>query len=252
MMSADDIREKLFKIAVQGAKKIGYDNAGTMEFIVDGKKNFYFLEMNTRIQVEHAVTEMITGIDLVREQILVAAGVPLSFSQKEIETRGTAIQSRLYAEEPMQFLPAPGRIIDSWFPSGPFVRIDTAIMNGDKIPLEYDPMIAKICAWGRTRDEALARMERALQETLVAGTVTNLTFLRKVLGHKTFQAGIYTTHFVEEFSKELRDPEAVPPGISSKEELADLIAALSTMEQITLSKTNITRQAQWWQGKERG
>ncbi len=196
LLGHDSVRNLLFEAALLGAKNIHYDSVGTMEFIVDDSHNFYFLEMNTRIQVEHPVTEWITGLDLVKEQIRIALGEELSFTQENIQQRGHSIEVRLYAEDPNTFLPAPGTVQDTWYPGGPFVRIDTSILNGQTIPMEYDPMITKISTWGGDRTEALQRMDRCLGETLVAGTVTNLPFLRKTIQHGEFQSGNYTTNFI--------------------------------------------------------
>jgi acetyl-CoA carboxylase, biotin carboxylase subunit len=237
----DDVREKLFEVAVQGARRIGYVNAGTMEFVMDGERNFYFLEMNTRIQVEHPVTELVTGIDLVKEQILIAAGDPLSFRQEEIEARGAAIECRLYAENPNTFLPAPGPVKELLLPGGPFIRVDSAMQAGQEIPLEYDPMIAKLCAWGRSREEALNRMARALAETGVAGCLTNIAFLRRCLEHPIFRSGIYTTGFIKEHEAELA--QALPPGIESEEELCALLGLLASAEGKTAAAPE---PAAWW------
>ena len=230
LIGHDDIREKLFQVAVQGAKRIGYVNAGTMEFVMDGDRNFYFLEMNTRIQVEHPVTEMITGIDIVKEQILIAGGHKLSFTQEELEARGHAIECRLYAENPHTFLPSPGPVKELLLPGGPFVRVDAAMMAGQEIPLEYDPMIAKICAWGRIREEAMNRMARALGETGVAGCLTNIEFLRRALAHAIFRSGTYTTGFIDANKATLADTKGLPPGIGSEDEFRELIALLAGSE----------------------
>jgi acetyl-CoA carboxylase, biotin carboxylase subunit len=226
----DEVREKLFQVAVQGARRIGYVNAGTMEFVMDGDRNFYFLEMNTRIQVEHPVTEMITGIDIVKEQILIAGGQKLSFTQEELRVNGAAIECRLYAENSFTFLPSPGPVKELVLPGGPFVRVDSAMHSGQVIPLEYDPMIAKLCAWGRNRGETLNRMARALAETGVAGCLTNLGFLRNCLDHRIFRGGDYTTGFIKENEKELADAAALPPGIASEEEFMGLLALLAATE----------------------
>lgn len=239
----DEVRERLFKVAVQGAQRIGYVNAGTMEFVMDGDRNFYFLEMNTRIQVEHPVSEMITGIDLVKEQILVAAGETLSFRQEDLRANGTAIECRLYAENPHTFLPAPGPVKELLLPGGPFIRVDAAMLPGQDIPLEYDPMIAKLCAWGRDREETMNRMARALAETGVAGCLTNIAFLRRCLEHPVFRSGTYTTGFIKENEKELADPKALPPGIESEEEFRALLALLASTEKAALSKPE---PAPWW------
>ncbi|HEY8279199.1 MAG TPA: acetyl-CoA carboxylase biotin carboxylase subunit, partial [Bdellovibrionota bacterium] len=219
------------------AKRIGYVNAGTMEFVMDGERNFYFLEMNTRIQVEHPVTEMITGIDIVKEQILIAAGRPLSFTQKELKARGSAIECRLYAENPFSFLPSPGPVKELLLPGGPFVRVDAAMLPGQAIPLEYDPMIAKLCSWGRDRPESIARMSRALAETGVAGCLTNLAFLRRALANKTFRSGTYTTGFIAEETADLANPKSLPPGIENEQQFHELLALLARSEQKDVSRS---------------
>lgn len=239
----DDVRAELFKVAVEGARKVGYTNAGTMEFVMGEDRSFYFLEMNTRIQVEHPVTELITGIDLVREQILVAMGEKLSFTQKELTARGAAVECRLYAENPYNFLPSPGLIRELWFPGGPFVRVDTAMQAGQRIPLEYDPMIAKLCAWGRKRPEALDRMARALAETLVGGSLTNLEFLRRALANDVFRGGCYTTNFIRENEKDLTDPAKPPVGLTNEANLRAALAALARHEAKTLLPAET---AEWW------
>jgi acetyl-CoA carboxylase, biotin carboxylase subunit len=241
LVGHDDVRERLFKVAVEGAKRVGYTNAGTMEFVMDGERNFYFLEMNTRIQVEHPVSEMITGIDLVKEQILVAAGAPLSFTQESLQLNGAAIECRLYAENPYTFLPSPGRITELWLPGGPFVRIDSAMLPGKEIPIEYDPMVAKISTWGRNRAEAIARMSRALGETLVAGTLTNLEFLRKALVHKVFCDGNYTTKFIADNAEALSTPEKIPSAIANQ--IEQIMQATLATEQKVFSPTETS---DWW------
>lgn len=239
----DEVREKLFQVAVQGAQRIGYVNAGTMEFVMDGDRNFYFLEMNTRIQVEHPVTEMITGIDIVKEQILIAGGEKLSFKQEDLQVNGTAIECRLYAENPFTFLPSPGPVKELVLPGGPFVRVDAAMHAGQVIPLEYDPMIAKLCAWGRNREETLNRMARALGETGVAGCLTNLQFLRRCMENQVFRSGDYTTGFIKDNEKELAAPQALPPGIHSEEELRSILALLAASE---TRNGQAPAAAAWW------
>jgi acetyl-CoA carboxylase, biotin carboxylase subunit len=243
LIGHDDIREKLFAVATEGARRIGYRNAGTMEFVMDGDRNFYFLEMNTRIQVEHPVTEMITGIDIVKEQILVAAGEKLSFTQEKLSANGHAIECRLYAENPFTFLPAPGPVKELVLPGGPFVRVDAAMHAGQDIPLEYDPMIAKLCAWGRHREESLNRMARALAETGVAGCLTNLGFLRRCLENVVFRRGDYTTGFIKEQEKQLADPKALPPGVASEEEFREILALLAQAE---VKTAKAPEAAAWW------
>ncbi|MGZ3686150.1 MAG: acetyl-CoA carboxylase biotin carboxylase subunit, partial [Bdellovibrionota bacterium] len=243
LIGHDDVRERLFAVAVEGAKRIGYVNAGTMEFVMDGDRNFYFLEMNTRIQVEHPVTEMITGIDIVKEQILIAGGRKLSFTQAQLTARGHAIESRLYAENPHSFLPSPGPVKELMLPGGPFVRVDSAMLPGQDIPLEYDPMIAKICAWGRDRHETMNRMARALSETGVAGCLTNLAFLRRALDDSIFRSGTYTTAFIAERAELLANAKALPPGIETDEDFRELLALLAASE----AKSPVAAEAAaWW------
>jgi acetyl-CoA carboxylase biotin carboxylase subunit len=184
------------EVSVKAAQAIGYTNAGTMEFLLDAEDNFYFLEMNTRIQVEHPVTEMVTGIDLVAEQIRVAAGETLSFSQETLKRNGHAVEARLYAEDPKTFMPSPGQITDLAWPEGDHLRIDTWITASTLVTPHYDPMLAKIVAWGEDRPAALHRLLRALQGTRVEGIKTNLTTLIDIVGHEDFVAGHYDTSFI--------------------------------------------------------
>jgi acetyl-CoA carboxylase biotin carboxylase subunit len=243
LIGHDEVRAELFRVAVEGARRIGYVNAGTMEFVMDGNRNFYFLEMNTRIQVEHPVSELITGIDLVKEQILIAAGEKLSFTQADLTARGHAVECRLYAENPHSFLPSPGPVKELMLPGGPFVRVDSAMLPGQEIPLEYDPMIAKLCAWGRNREECLNRMARALAETGVAGCLTNLAFLRRALADDVFRGGTYTTAFIAERTDKIANAKALPPGIETDEEFRELLALLASVEQ---SVPIAQESAPWW------
>lgn len=184
--------------AVRLAKAVGYTNAGTMEFLVDPSRNFYFLEMNTRLQVEHPITEMVTGLDLVKEQIRIAAGEALSVRQDEIQLRGHAIECRIYAEDPFNnFMPSPGRIRALRTPGGPGLRIESAIYEGCEVPIHYDPLISKLVAWGRDRKEAMERIRRALSEYVVLGVTTNIPFHRQVLNLPQFVAGEINTEFLE-------------------------------------------------------
>jgi acetyl-CoA carboxylase biotin carboxylase subunit len=182
--------------AVAAAKAIGYTNAGTFEFLVDAEHRFYFLEMNTRIQVEHPVTELITGTDLVAEQIRVAAGEPLSWSQADLSVDGHAIEARLYAEDPKTFMPAPGQITGLVWPTGDGLRIDTWIAANTLVTPHYDPMLAKVVAHAPTRELAIARLLDALRATQVEGIKTNLPALIAILEHPEFQEGRYSTAFV--------------------------------------------------------
>lgn len=193
-----EVREKMGQVAVTAAKSIDYIGAGTFEFIFDNStKEFFFMEMNTRLQVEHPVTEMVTGIDLVHEQIYVAEGKPLSFKQEEVKQTGHAIEVRICAEDPVTFAPSPGRIRRCRTPQGPFVRVDSYAYPGGDIPLFYDPMVAKLIAWGSTRDEAIQRLKRALTEFTLTGVKTNIVLHRTILDHEKFRSGEYTTQFIE-------------------------------------------------------
>jgi acetyl-CoA carboxylase biotin carboxylase subunit len=207
----DDLRHKIGRIAVKAAEAVAYQNAGTVEFIVDKDKNFYFLEMNTRLQVEHPVTEMVTGIDIVKSQIEIAAGRPLAFSQEEIKPKGASLECRIYAEDPNNdFMPSPGRIERLRSPDGgPGVRYDNGIYEGYEVPLEYDPLLSKVITWGATRKEAIQRMGRALSEFQVYGIKTIIPFFKRILKHPDFCEGNYNTHFIPRLEKEGNsvDPE---------------------------------------------
>jgi acetyl-CoA carboxylase biotin carboxylase subunit len=200
----EDTRREMGSIAVRAASAVGYRNAGTVEFVVDEKKNFYFLEMNTRLQVEHPITEMVTGIDLVKNQILIASGLPLRFSQDEIRSRGHAIECRIYAEDPdLDFMPSPGKVKHLRIPSGGLgVRDDSGICEGYTIPLDYDPLLSKLITWGSTRKEAIDRMKRALSEYQIQGIKTTIPFFEFVLAHPDFLSGNTTTHFISRMEKE--------------------------------------------------
>ena len=194
----DKLRSKMGSIAVKAAKVAGYTSCGTIEFLVDSDKKFYFMEMNTRIQVEHPITEMRTGIDIVKEQIKIAAGEPLKFKQKDVEFRGHSIECRINAEIPSKgFRPCPGKINEINLPGGNGVRVDTAIYNGYTIPPYYDSMIAKLIVHGSTRNEALSKMKRALEELVVDGIETNIDFLFDIIKTPNFIRGNFDTSFIE-------------------------------------------------------
>jgi acetyl-CoA carboxylase biotin carboxylase subunit len=194
----DVVRRKMGEVAVRAAKSIGYQGAGTFEFIFDNNtKEFYFMEMNTRLQVEHPVTEQVVGCDLVMEQINVALGKPLSFKQEDLHQSGHAIEVRICAEDPANFLPSPGVIRKCRHPQGPFIRIDSYIYPGYEVPIYYDPMICKVIAWGRTRELAIQRMQRALTEFTLTGIRTNIVLHKSILEHPKFRDGSYTTQFCE-------------------------------------------------------
>ncbi len=195
----EGLRQRIAQAAVSLAKVAGYTNAGTVEFIVDGQGGFYFLEMNTRLQVEHPVTELVAGVDLAVWQIRIAAGEPLPFTQAEIHQRGHALECRVYAEDPAHhFLPSIGEIVHYQRPSGPGVRVDDGIEAGTAVTPYYDPMLAKIITWGADRAEAIAKMERALRETAVLGVTTNLPYLLAILQEPHFRAGQTSTGYLQE------------------------------------------------------
>jgi acetyl-CoA carboxylase biotin carboxylase subunit len=200
-----ELREHMGALAVALAERAGYRNAGTLEFLVDESGRPYFLEMNTRLQVEHPVTEMVTGLDLVKLQIRIAQGEPLPFAQADLRQRGHAIECRVYAEDPAQgFLPSPGRIVALRPPAGPGLRDDSGVYEGCEVPIHYDPLISKLVAWGTDRAEAIARMRRAVSEYAVLGITTTLPFFERVLRHPAFVSGDIDTGFIERHLGELR------------------------------------------------
>ena len=193
-----ELREKMGAIAIKAARAAKYSSAGTIEFLVDKDKNFYFIEMNTRIQVEHPVTEMVTGIDIVKEQICIAAGEKLSIAQADVKVNGWAIECRINAEDPdNDFMPSPGLITEYWCPGGPGVRVDSSAYSGYTISPFYDSMIAKLIVWGRTREEARLRMRRALLEFKVGNIHTTIPFHLKVMDNAFFQKGEVYTNFIQ-------------------------------------------------------
>ncbi len=197
----DKIREKMIEAVRRGAAHAGYFGAGTMEFLYDEEAGqFYFMEVNARIQVEHPVTELITGVDLVKEQIRVAMGEKLSFTQEDLRINGHAIECRINAEDPyMNFMPVPGKITNLHFPGGPGIRIDSHIYAGYEIPKFYDSLVAKVLAWGRNREEAIARMRRLLDEMRIEGIKTTAPFHRQMMDNPDFIRGAYSTKFMENF-----------------------------------------------------
>lgn len=219
-----DLRQRMGRAAVEAARSVGYVNAGTVEFIATPEGQFYFLEMNTRLQVEHPVTEFVTGLDLVKLQFQVAAGEPLPFTQSEISQRGHAIECRLYAEDPANsFLPAIGNLLRFIPPEGPGIRVDSGVQSGDDITIHYDPMIAKVIVHAPDRQAALIRMQRALEQTVILGTITNLAFLRALLSHPAFQRGEVDTRFVDAHLDELLPPpESLPDLVLIAAAIADV------------------------------
>ena len=196
---SEDTRKKMLDAAVDAAKHIGYTNAGTIEFLVDRDQNFYFLEMNTRLQVEHPVTEEITGLDLVEQQLKVASGEKLSFTRDDIKKKGHAIEVRIYAENPVTFFPSPGKITKLVLPEGEGIRHEIAVETNSDVSPFYDPMIAKLVVFGETREEACARLADALRNYVVEGIQTNIPMLLETVTHEQFLSGITTTKFVEEY-----------------------------------------------------
>jgi len=198
-MMTEELRKIIGETAVKAAKAAEYVNAGTVEFLVDEHGEFYFLEMNTRLQVEHLITEMVTGIDIVKEQIRIAAGEPLSFKQEDVKLYGHAINCRINAEDPYNdFEPCPGTVTKYHPPGGLGVRVDSALYEGYTIPVYYDSLIAKLAVWGRTREEAIARMRNALSEYIIEGIETTIPFHKKILGDEQYQSGNIHTNFVQE------------------------------------------------------
>ncbi len=193
------LREKMGKDAVAAAKAVSYEGAGTIEFLVDNKGNYFFLEMNTRLQVEHPITERVVGIDLVKEQINIANGKSLEHKQEDISQFGHAIECRIYAEDPENnFMPSPGKVRHISEPNGLGIRTDGYVYEGYEIPIYYDPMISKLIVWGKNRDEAIKRMSRALFEYKITGVKTSISFLEKIMSSNDFIKGYYNTHFIDE------------------------------------------------------
>ena len=199
---SEELRAEMGQAAVRAAKAAGYENAGTIEFLLDKEGRFYFMEMNTRIQVEHPVTEWVTGVDLVKEQIRIASGQPLSFGQDEIHLTGHAIECRINAENPSKgFRPSPGTITDMYFPGGKGIRIDSAVYSGYTVQPYYDSMIAKVIVWAKNRGEAIRKMQSALGEVIIEGIDTNVDYQYEILENPDFQSGNTDVEFIERMEK---------------------------------------------------
>ena len=236
-----DLRSRMGEAALKVVKAADYFNAGTVEFLVDPQRRFYFLEMNTRLQVEHPVTELVTGLDLVKLQIRVAADERLPLAQEDVVMRGAAIECRVYAEDPdNNFFPSPGRILILRAPSGPGVRDDSGVYEGWAVPIEYDPLISKLATWAATRDEAIARMRRALFEYKIEGIKTNIAFFLDVLTHPDFRKGDFDTSFIERW---LESRKHQPRVTDVERDFAGLAAALFHSSRSAQSP-EITTQAQ--------
>ena len=230
------MRRRMGEVAVRVAQAANYTNAGTVEFLVDEQKNFYFLEMNTRLQVEHPVTELVTGLDLVHLQIHVAAGEPLPFKQEDLTLRGHAMECRVYAEDPdNQFFPSPGRITRLISPSGPGIRRDSGMYEGWTVPLDYDPLLAKLISYGSDRDQCIHRLQRALYEYFVGGIKTNIPLFRRILNDPDFQAGKLHTGFLDRLLAEKQIPAAEHEERTRMAAIAAGIFATSE-PQVTLGK----------------
>jgi acetyl-CoA carboxylase biotin carboxylase subunit len=226
-----ELRRKMGEVAVKAASAVNYVGAGTCEFLLAEDGSFYFLEMNTRLQVEHPVTEMITQRDLVHLQIAVARGEPLPFKQEDLKVHGAAIECRIYAEDPIKFLPSPGKITAYRQPSGPFVRDDSGVYEGAEISVFYDPMISKLIVWGPTRAEAIDRMARALTEYRVGGIKTNLAFHRRVMKEEAFRRGQYSTAYIEQHKAELLRPLE----LADSDEALDAVLAAAAIHAVEVA-----------------
>lgn len=238
-----DLRQHMGEAALKVVRAADYYNAGTVEFLVDGDRRFYFLEMNTRLQVEHAVTEMVTGIDLVKEQIRIAAGAPITFRQEDVMLKGAAIECRIYAEDPENsFFPSPGKIQLLRTPAGPGIRDDSGVYEGWTVPIDYDPLISKLVAWAPSRDEAIQRMLRALEEYRIEGIQTNLAFFRQILQHEDFKSGVFDTSFIDSWFTQRGEPAAIP---QLDLDLATIAAALRDSAQEPASGAVSAPVSQW-------
>jgi acetyl-CoA carboxylase biotin carboxylase subunit len=234
MAEHPELRQCMGEAALRIARAANYSNAGTMEFLVDNDRNFYFLEMNTRLQVEHPVTELVTGLDLVQWQLRIAAGEALTLRQEDVRWSGSAIECRIYAEDPdNQFLPSPGQITRLTEPAGPGVRLDSGVYEGWTVPLDYDPLLAKLAAWAPSRDAAIERMKRALSEYMIAGIRTNRAFFSEIMDDAEFRAGKLSTAFLDQFFERRQAHE---PALEA-EAVAALAATLARRKRNTARST---------------
>ena len=223
------LRGRMGDAALKIARAAGYTSAGTVEFLVDQQRNFYFLEMNTRLQVEHPVTELVTGLDLVQWQLRIAAGERLAIAQEDVRWSGSAIECRIYAEDPeQQFLPSPGKLTELVEPSGPGVRLDSGVYEGWNVPLDYDPLLAKLAVWAPSREDAIGRMQRTLSEYVIGGIRTNTAFFEEILADAEFKQGRLSTAFLDEFFAR-RKPKSSD---TEAEAAAALIASLAAKKSV--------------------
>jgi acetyl-CoA carboxylase biotin carboxylase subunit len=220
------LREKMGETAKKVMQVSGYNNAGTVEFLLDKDKNFYFLEVNARLQVEHPVTELISGVDLVHQQIKIAFGEKLAFTQEDLEQKGHAIECRIYAEDPSNnFLPSSGKVLFLKEPTGPGVRLDGGIYSGCEVPIYYDPILSKLIVWARSRDQACQRMLEALNDYVILGIKTSIDFLKEVIAHPEFRSGQTTTSFLNKHFKNWKGKDK-PEDL---EKMALLVAAFDSL-----------------------
>lgn len=248
MLEHPELREAMGEAALKIARSAGYHNAGTMEFLVDRDRNFYFLEMNTRLQVEHPVTELVTGLDLVEWQLRIASGEHLTLQQQDIRWSGSAIECRIYAEDPENnFLPFPGPITYLREPSGPGLRLDSGVYQGWTVPLEYDPLLAKLAAWAPSRDRAIQRLCRAIAEYTVGGIRTNTAFFREVLSDPEFRAGRLSTAFLDGFFARRTktevdlDAEAAVALVAARENHKSTVAPAASSRWVTTGREDNLR-----------
>ena len=246
----EEFRQKMGMVAVRAAQAVNYASAGTIEFLVDSDKNFYFLEMNTRLQVEHPVTEMVTGVDIVREQIRIARGRQLRIQQKDLKVNGWAIECRINSEDSLnEFMPSTGTITHMVSPTGPGVRVDTGVFPGYEITPYYDSLISKLIVWGETRAEAILRMRRSLEEYRILGVQTNIPFHQKLMDSHRFMAGQFDTRFVEErFSPQFEEEKPANPEIAAL--LATLVAHREYKQSAQIVRANERDTSNWkWIGR---
>jgi len=244
-----EMRHEMGEAAVRAARAVGYYNAGTVEFLVDQDRRFYFLEMNTRLQVEHPITELVTGLDLVRLQVEIAAGGRLPFDQSQVTWSGSAIECRIYAEDPYNhFLPYPGKLTRLTRPLGPGIRLDGCVYEGWTVPMEYDPLLAKLAVWTGSREESVDRMLRALREYDVGGIRTNIGFFRQILEDFEFRKGHLHTGFIDEFFARTPPPEA-PPELRA---VAALAAAIHATRRTDIAAPVAASASSRWLSEGRG
>ncbi len=247
----DDLRRKMGAVAVRAAEAVSYANAGTIEFLVDQERNFYFLEMNTRLQVEHPVTEMVTGVDIVKEQIRIARDRQLRYAQEDISINGWAIECRINAEDPYNnFMPSTGRITHTLLPTGPAVRVDTGVYMGFEISPYYDSLISKLIVWGETRAEAIQRMRRSLAEYRILGVRTNIPFHQKMMESTRFIGGQFDTRFVEERFQFDQQEEQPDGQVEIAAIIATLVAHRQTQQAANIVQRGARDTSNWkWLGR---